>query len=381
MTTSVVDFLKRACERNGFARERFEEKNIPTDYSSLVIMPFFGDYRGLFVLSSLVLHRYRRENKGSKYFIVCSWPGFQGLFPYVDEYWALTDEPQMKRFYQDADNLRNRSDLATIYLRNLNEFFRDVVSWRDLDAYYDYGFKQGFFDEFDTVKRFLPFVPSAAIMGKEFNRQLTTRPGYKVFLHPTVYARKWANGRTHQATAKKEFWVELTEHLLHEGFVPVIWQNYLTYDLSGDFTDKCIFIGDRDISRVMAGMRATGCVLDIFNGISRLAIAARCPFLVVDERSRYAGVKEYEVDDLCAYNLPREYIFSFSTIITDGFAFSWKHDIFQSIVRKLNSFLPDLDRDTWPSTGELLEDVPYKEYVREIKKKHLGTRLLKITRD
>ena len=86
---AVADFLSRASDRNGFIRERFEERKIPTDHSSLIIMPFFGDLRSSCILSSLLLQRYREETKGSKYFIFASWPGFQGLYPYVDEYWAI----------------------------------------------------------------------------------------------------------------------------------------------------------------------------------------------------------------------------------------------------------------------------------------------------
>ena len=129
---NVIDFLKRSADRNGFTRERFEEGKIPTDFSNITLVPFFGDNRSLIVLSSLILHRYRQEVKNSKYFILASWPGYQGLFPYVDEYWGMNDVPQLKKFYENAEGFRNKSDLATIYVRNLNEFFRDVVYVKDL---------------------------------------------------------------------------------------------------------------------------------------------------------------------------------------------------------------------------------------------------------
>ena len=100
VTTSVAEFLKRSADRNGFVRERFDEGRIPTDHSALVVVPFFGDCRSMMVLSSLVLMRYRQEVKNSKYFIFASWPGYQGIFPYVDEYWAMSDQAQYKRFYE-----------------------------------------------------------------------------------------------------------------------------------------------------------------------------------------------------------------------------------------------------------------------------------------
>lgn len=381
MSTSVVDFLKRAADRNGFVRDRFEERKIPTDHSNLVIMPFFGDLRSMCVMSSLLLHRYRYETKSSKYFIVASWPGFQGLFPYADEYWSLTDETVLKNFYEQSEGLRNKSDLTTIYTRNLNEFFQEVVDYRVLSDCYSNGFLDRFFARYENTKRFLPFVPSSAILGKEFNRDLATKAGYKVFIHPSVYAKQWGNGKSQNVRSKREFWVKLIETLLANNFVPVIWQNYLSYDLSQEFFDKCIFVGESDVVRVLAAMRATGCVLDVFNGLSRLAILARCPFVAVDERSRYSNLKEHEIDDLCAANLPKEYIFTFSTIITAGSQQNWSHDIFPSILRKLENFLPELNRDQWPSTGESTELVPYKSSVRTTTHKKLGTRLLKITRD
>ena len=97
---SVVDFLKRTSERNGFNRDRFEERKIPTDFSNVCILPFFGDLRSTCILSSFLLHRYRQEVKSSRYFILASWPGFQGLFPYVDEYWSITDNAHIKNFYE-----------------------------------------------------------------------------------------------------------------------------------------------------------------------------------------------------------------------------------------------------------------------------------------
>lgn len=379
--SSVADFLKRASERNGFIRERFEERKIPTDHSNVVIMPFFGDLRGTFVLSSLLLQRYRQEVKGSKYFILASWPGFQGLFPYVDEYWAVGDQSSVRRFYEQADGLRNRSDLATVYLRNLNEFFREVVDYKDIIPFYEFGFKDGFFEKFKTTKRFLPFVPSVSVLGKEFNRELNTQPGYKVFIHPSLFTKQWHVGKAKNIPAKKEFWVELVEFLLKNKYVPVVWQNSLSHDISQEFVGRCIFTGESDVVRVLAAMRATGFVLDVFNGLSRLALAARCPFLAVDERSRSSGLREYEVDDLCGVGIPKQYIFTFSTLIADGNADGWVQDIFKSILMRLDGFLPSLNRDEWPPTGESTEVVPYRESVRATKQKKLGTRLIKITRD
>lgn len=375
---NIFDFLRRSADRNNLRRERYEESKTPTDFANISIFPFFGDRRSLFVTSSLLMHRYKEQHKASKYLIVCSWPGYQSLFPYADEYWSPIDSGQIKRFYSLAEGFKNNSDMATIYTRNLHEFFRDVADPNIFKFYYDNGCKQ---ELLKNSKYFLPFVPSAAILGKEFARQLSAKAGFKIFFSPTTYCKQWDSGRAKNKIVKKEFWNELVDKLLSSNYVPVIWQNELTYDLSQDYLDKCLFVNDPDISKVLVAMRATGCVLDVFNEISRLAIAARCPFLAIDERSRYNGLKEYEIDDICASFLPKQYIFSFSTILTDGQVQNWRHDILQSIVTRLDNFLPSLVRDEWPSTIETFSFFDYTKTVREIERKKLGTKLLKINRD
>src|SRR5262245_17371709 len=116
----VKDFLRRTADRNGFLRERYEDAKVPGDPDGLAIMPFFGDWRSTFVLSSLLLKRYKEELKGSKYFILLSWPGFASLFPYVDEYWTV-GEDQFKKLYSNTDSMENRSDQGVVHLRNLHE--------------------------------------------------------------------------------------------------------------------------------------------------------------------------------------------------------------------------------------------------------------------
>lgn len=100
----------------------------------------------------------------------------------------------------------------------------------------------------------------------------------------------------------------------------------------------------------------------------------------MDERLRYVNLKEYEVDDLCGINIPKKYIFSFSTIIDGGNENSWNFDIFNSVIVKLNDFLPLIDKDRLPSTGQRLEFVSY-DLVRSKKLQRIGTRLLKVPKD
>jgi hypothetical protein len=378
MFNLTVDFLKRACERNGFARERFEEKNIPSDISSISVLPFFGDFRTLLFLSGMFFHRFRLENKNSKYFIIASWPGLQGLFPYADEYWGINDQAHMKQFYEGAQGTLNKSSYTTSFYRYLNEFFRDVTPEKEIASIYNNGLTNEFFAKYTDTKIFLPFVPSASILGKDFNRDLTVKAGYKIFIWPSFYGKQWHHGESRNMKIPYEFWSSLIEFLLANNFQPVVWKNFFSYDMSTEFAGKCIFLNQPDVVRALAAMRATGCVLDIFNGLSRFAYYARCPFLSVDERSRFKNTRENEFDDLFGLNLPKKYIFSFSNMVTEGNAMTWNQNLFPSIEKSLNEFLPELNRDDWPSTGEFSQVLPYKKFVRKELHKKIGTRFIKV---
>lgn len=380
--SDVVGFIKKAAEKCGFNRERYDDRKIPTDPSNITVVPFFGDLRSMFVMASLLLKRYREEEKGSKYFIFCSWPGFQGLFPYVDEYWGIADESLLKKFYSGAAQLRNKNNLCSTYYRNLNQYFFEdvVVPHETLSKYYGAGLTDEYHKRFKQIKRTLPLVPSTAQLPKDFVRELAVRGGFKIFVYPSAFLTAWKLGDIEQVPITKDFWVALLKRLISERFVPVVYKCPFTHDVSSDLTDKCIYVTDPDISKLLTVMRATGCVLDLFSGVSRLALAARCPFLMVDERARYAALKEYEIDDLCGQTLPKQYIFSFHTIIESGRPDTWDFNIINNVMVRLHAFMPDLDRDEWPSTGESTEVVDYKS-VRRKKAQRIGTKLLKVPKD
>jgi len=376
---TVSDFLKRASQRNGFVREKYEEKSIPTEFSDVCILPFFGDFMATFLLSCFFLRPYKKRSKASKYFILCGYPGMAGIFPYVDEYWGFSDDAQISRLYEKSFLAENTSDIVTVYKRNLNEFFRTVIDPKDVFSGFYHGMKKEFVD--DKIEVFLPFVPSSSILGKDFVRQLNQRAGFKVFFSPTTFCKQWHNGKSTNVRTKKDFWVSLAKKLISNKFVPVIWQSSFTHDISSDLLDECLFINDKDITKVLSAMRACGCVLDVFNGTSRFAMMARTPFLCVDERSRYNNMRDYESEDIVSPQLPKQHIFTFSTIITNGTVDMWNQDILQGIVNRLNAFLPELDRDNWPTTSEVSELVSYKETVRTMEPLKIGMKLLKINRD
>ena len=373
------EILKRAAEKSGFVRTKFAEKNVPTSMNAITVMSFFGDKRSTLILSSLILHRIVEEEKGSKYFILCSWPGDEALFPYVDEYWAVKDRANLKPFMSKAEGFYNTSEQAVLLPRGLNYFFQDTMLGSEVGQYYKNGVTQEFFDRYRNIKRFFPAIPSSVVLGNEFNREMMQRPGYKVLIYPTTDIRAWHNGKLRSLKAPKDFWIALVKHLVAARYCPVAYRDSQTYDLSPDLTNECIHVNEQDVGGLMSACRASACVLDIFSGISRLALPARCPFLAVDERARYSNQKEFELDDLLGDKISKEYIFSFPTIIGSGDERSWQVNLFDHIVTKLDKFLPELDRDTWPPTSESYEIIPY-EKVRKRKSVRLGTRFVKIER-
>ncbi len=375
----VKEYLDLAAQRNGYVRQSFEDRKVPSEFDQVCVMPLFADLRHTFTASSLLLKRYREEAKGSKYFILISWPGYRTLFPYVDEFWSPGDEQLGGKLWAGADGFGNKSDAYAVALKNLFESFREVIKPEALNEFHDNGIQQPFWDRFKHVKVWLPQLSSHAVLGKEFSREVANVAGYKVLIMPTLTMETWKMGGVSTVPTPRDFWVQLVKHLKRDGFAPVVVRSFNTHDISADTHDDAVHVADLDAAKLLAAMRSCGCVLDIFNGTSRLAIAARTPYLCCDERSRYFNTNDYEVDDLCGRGVPRDYIYTFSSVCQMPPSY-WETAFFRHVTMKLNDFLPNLDRDKWPTTTESNQIVPY-DTVRKIKRRKLGTKLLKIIRD
>ena len=375
----VKEYLDLAAQRNGYIRQSYEDRKVPGEFDDVCVMPLFGDLRHTFIASSLLLRRYREEAKGSKYFILISWPGHRTLFPYVDEFWSPGDMDLCKKLWTGTDRFSNRSDSYAVRITSIYESFREVVKPEVLNEYHNNGIQQAFWDRFKHVKTWLPQVSSQAVLGKDFSRELANKAGFKVVIVPTTTVESWRLGRVAHVSVPRDFWVQLVKHLKQHNFVPVVVRSFQTYDLSQDTHDDAVHLADPDVAKLLAVIRLSGCVLDVFNGTSRLAIAARTPYLCCDERSRYFSTHDYEVDDLCGRGIPRDYIYTFSSICQMPSSY-WEHTFFNHVTMKLQEFLPSLDRDKWPTTNETYQITPY-ETVRKIKRRKLGTKLLKIIKD
>ena len=87
----------------------------------------------------------------------------------------------------------------------------------------------------------MPSVPSAAILDMRFNKELAKRQGYKIFIYPSLYVQSWGQQQLTQEKSSKKFWIALAKRLSQEGFIPVVYKNFFTHDISPELTNECIY--------------------------------------------------------------------------------------------------------------------------------------------
>lgn len=370
---NTADFLKRTADKLGFRRDFYVEKNTPTVLSNIVVVPFYADIRSTFILSAFLLNQYKRKNP-RQYMIVCSWPGWGKMFPYADEFWSLTDRGQAKMLASEASHMANSSETNTTLSRNILQHFENVMLYGDLQKYYLDGFQSKYMEEFGGIRRFLPEVPASNILG-QFETELSSREGKKLVIFPTKKIRSWQQGRCRYLDVSRDFWTYTVERVLTEGYVPVLYQNPFTFDMSPDFTNRCLYLTQDDISHVLTAFREIGCVLDIHSGISRLAIAARCPFSSLDERVRYINQKDYEIDDICCEFIPKKYAFSLGGMLLSGTSEEWDASFMDSFFSRTNSLIGTLEKDKWMSTAEIDDEIS-PEKIRNRVSKRLGVKFI-----
>lgn len=376
---STSEILKKCSDKLGLRRVVYNEKKLPTSMDNVVIFPFFGDSRSSFILSSLLLKRAREELKGSKYFIVLSWPGYQCLYSFADEYWTLEDEDLVEKLADKTEEFKNSCPYYSILIKNLNDWFYDIFTYKDIESYYKDGLTKEFFERFKNIKVNLPNISSSVTLGLDFARGLGSKL-LKVFVYPSKDIYIWKSGRVEKVRISKNFWVKFIEYLIEQNYHPIVCRDYFSYDTSVDVSKDCSHIWDKDLSKVLSCMRATGIVLDCFSGISRMAICARTPYLAFDERNRYNNKKDYEIDDICSMDLYKEYIFTFGTTIKSEDFSQWKINIFEAAVSKMNKMISKINLSDLPSTSASDNVVPYS-IVRKNKNKKMGSRFIKIQKE
>jgi hypothetical protein len=249
---------------------------------------------------------------------------------------------------------------------------------QDISVYYSNGLTKEFFERFKHVKVSLPNIPSTSSLGPEISRVLSQRQS-KVFFSPCREAFSWRNGSSRRISIPVDFWKDVSNKLVSSGFFPVIFSDHFSYDLKAEIEKDCLHISGTDVAHTMAAMRSSGCVLDFFGDISRIAMCARTPFLCFEERAKYNGLKEYEINDLCGKGVSKEYIFGFAAILESGDRSAWNSNFLDHMVVRLKKIQENTDREKWPSTAEQNDIVAY-DSVRKIKKKKFSSRFIRVER-
>lgn len=360
------EFLQRAAFKIGFIRDRYIENNIPTDMKDIAVFFFFGDYKSKFLLSSMLLKNYIRNIRKPRYSILCSYKGDVGLYPYVNEYWSINSNIESHNIGFSSSGKEFAS-----YESNLLRYFPgDVINCSMFKDYYDKCFTTSFFKHYKEINYTLPAIPS---MPMDVAKKLSNT-NHTVFLHPSKRVNMWFNGKSESVFIHSKFWESLVDKLLSEGIPPIVYLNNNSYDISPAFANKCIYITDLNIMNVLAVMRSS-CVLDICTGISRLALIARAPHLIVDSRQQYFGNKEQEVDDMCSLGIPKDYVFLLNNSIENDWGY-----VIERTVSKLKKFLPSIDRNKLTSCSEL-DDVLSYDSVREKKIRKIGLHFIKVNQE
>lgn len=365
-----MGFIHRVAERTGSVRVRYEDDKVPDDPSRVVAIPFFGDMRSAFILATYLAHRIK-ERQPRSYLVVCSWPGLETLFPYADEFWTVRDRGSLPGMADAAIGFFNRGDKANSVTRLFNQNADRVVDAVELSSYYENGFRSKFWDEFSGVVRHLPPIPPLNTLSKTFRTDLDQKKGRKVVIYPARYAHVWDRGQLFRIPVPIDFWTSLVEALIGRDIMPVSFQDNFTYDISPRFATRCMYLVEPHVTANMAGMRAAGCVLDVHSGVSRLAIGASCPFLFSDERQRFAGEREYEIDDLTCETLPRRYIFSRGLYTQAN-----PEMVVVDLVGHLDGFLGWLEGRQAPELRSGYEDVSF-DRVRRMRERKSGVHFIR----
>jgi len=373
-----VEFLNNVCEKIGFKRQKYDDENVPTDLDDILVIPYFGDNKHIYILSTFILNNFKKL-KSSKYLILISYPGLSHLFPYVDEYWSPTDLSNINHVFNNSEYFENKSTFYLNLLRTLNENFRNVVDSSFFKELYYNKFLNKFWDFFNFEKNiFLPMIPSSSVLSKDIIKSLNSN-NYKLFIYPSQTINVWSNGKYNKVIVSKNFYIELLKYLKENEIFPVVWNNNFSYDLNNEFKNytDCLIINSNNMFEILPAMRMTGLCLDIFNSVSKFSIIARTPSLIFEERNKYFLTKEYEIDDLVDLGLPGKRIFTFSNTLIRGDKNYWTKDIFEPIISYCKEYLPYVDRESLPNTSEIDSKMDVS-LIRKIKNKRLGTKFIKI---
>lgn len=374
----ISEFLSNTASRLNFKREKFVEKNIPTNFDQISVFFGLGDLRNTAAISTMILPRLRKEKKALRYFIVFGYPNFSCLYPYADEYWSFNNDDKFESIYYDSCGVDNSSSLKTIYLRHLNENFRDVIKQDDVSNIYDSCLKTPFWESNKNIRIILPQISSGLIsFNEEIQKRFNDLGKRKILIFPSKKIQIYRKNKLVFHHVDISFWKNLIEKLLKLDIGVVCVKNNLTYDISEFFlNEKTIFnVVEQDLEKIMSLMRLTGCVLDFFSGIGRFAAIARVPYITIDERHRYFKFKEYEFEDVVGKNLPIERMFLFADLINP--TNNLFENVAKNIINKIDKLINGLEKVKGLPSAPYLDYISNYENVRYYQTQKMGVNFIK----
>ena len=371
---TVSDFLKITSKKLNFNREKYIEKNIPSNFDQITVLFNLGDLRNTLSLSSMILPKFRKETKSLRYFIVFSYPGFSSLFPYADEFWSF-DQENFLRIYNSSLGLDNFNSLKTIYLRHFNENFREVIKSESFNDIYDHFFLKRYWEKNKNIRIILPQIinsySSNDVFVEKYSNINTNR---KIFIFPNKTMQIIRKGKLTYEEIKVEFWINLIKKLLNNNISVICVKHPLTHDISSHFIDEknILFFNEIDLNQIMSLMRMSECVFDFFSGISRLAIAARTPYILADERIRYFNYKEYEFEDVVGESLYGDRFFIFADLLNAN------NDLYSNIASNIISKIDKIKKiSKGILSSEYIDKLSNYQNVRYYQSKKMGLNFLK----
>jgi hypothetical protein len=373
-----IEFLNNVAEKINFKRQKYDDSNSPTDLDDILVISYFGDIKHTCILSEFILNNFKKL-KNSKYLILISYPGFEHLFPYIDEYWSPSDLSNINQIFLNSEYFENKSKFYIDLTRNLNENFRNVMTADSFKEFYYNKFTDKFWESFNfETNFFLPMIASSSVLPKETIKTINLNNS-KVFIHPSQTINVWSNGKYNKVLINKNFYIELIKYLKENKIFPVIWNNNFSYDLSSEFKEQidCLTINSNNMFEILPAIRMTGLCLDIFNDISKFSNIARTPSLIFEERNKYFLSKEYELDDILNLGLPGKRLFALSNTIIRGNKSYWEREIFNPIKSYCDEYLPYIDKESLPNTSEINKKMDIS-LIRKLKNIKLGTKFIKI---
>lgn len=309
----IKEIIETAAQRGSFIREKFDSRNLPDSMQKIIVLPVFSEISHLMVFANLILPSIRNDiNFKDKYIIIVTWKGFAKFLPQADEVWSIKSTDNIDRFYEKVDGMMNKSEALSVVHRSLNEYFRNVVEPIRFANWFQNGFNRQNINR-DVIQIFKQSIPNINYLNQNVVKNINDLGENKAFIIPFKYIKRWHLGKVVLHKLSPVFYQNVIDGLIAKNCKCVVLKNYLSFDLSKNYLDnKNVFsIQEDDWFLVMAYMLATKMYVDLFSGISSLAMYCGCRSISIVERNFHTVSNSLELESCMTNNNTDVKLFSF----------------------------------------------------------------------